>query len=62
MPSKKIEDYELVKTFESFAAMKKWIKAEHNQNENEENNTHKRHEKTFNIKHNRKQQDKYTKT
>ena len=32
MPSKKIDDYELVKTFESFAAMKKWIKAEHNQN------------------------------
>ena len=32
MPSKKIDDYELVKTFESFAAMKKWIKAEHNKN------------------------------
>ena len=32
MPSKKIDDYELVKTFESFAAMKKWIKVEHNKN------------------------------
>ena len=32
MPSKKIDDYELIKTFESFAAMKKWIKAEHNKN------------------------------
>ena len=26
------EDFELIKTFESFAAMKKWLKSEHNQN------------------------------
>jgi len=32
MPSKKVEDFELIKTFDSFAAMKKWLKSEHNQN------------------------------
>ena len=26
MPSKKIEDYELLKSFDSFSEMKKWIK------------------------------------
>ena len=32
MPSKKIENYELLKSFESFVEMKKWIKSNHNQN------------------------------
>ena len=32
MPSKKIENYELLKSFTSFAEMKKWIKENHQQN------------------------------
>ena len=32
MPSKKIEDYELLKSFDSFAEMKKWIKQNYGQN------------------------------
>jgi len=32
MPSKKIENYELLKSFESFLEMKKWIKLNYNQN------------------------------
>ena len=32
MPSKKIENYELLKSFESFSEMKKWIKLNYNQN------------------------------
>jgi ribonucleoside-diphosphate reductase alpha chain len=31
MPSKKVDNFELIKTFESFASMKKWLKSEHNQ-------------------------------
>ena len=31
MPSKAIENFELVKTFDSFPEMKKWLKNEHNQ-------------------------------
>ncbi len=31
MPSKKIEDFELIKTFNSFSEMKKWLKSEHKQ-------------------------------
>ena len=31
MPSKKIENYELIKSFDSFSEMKKWLKTEHNQ-------------------------------
>ena len=31
MPSKKVDDFELIKTFESFTLMKKWLKSEHNQ-------------------------------
>tara|TARA_B110000014_G_scaffold11996_1_gene8133 strand:+ start:346 stop:2823 length:2478 start_codon:yes stop_codon:yes gene_type:complete len=31
MPSKKIEDFDLIKTFESFSEMKKWLKTEHEQ-------------------------------
>ena len=31
MPSKKVEDFDLIKTFSSFAEMKKWLKNEHNQ-------------------------------
>ena len=31
MPSKKVADYDLIKTFDNFAEMKKWLKTEHNQ-------------------------------
>ncbi len=31
MPSKKVEDFDLIKTFSTFAEMKKWLKNEHNQ-------------------------------
>jgi len=31
MPSKKIENYELIKTFDSFPELKKWLKSEYNQ-------------------------------
>ena len=31
MPSKNIENFELIKSFETFSEMKKWLKSEHNQ-------------------------------
>jgi ribonucleoside-diphosphate reductase alpha chain len=31
MPSKKVDDYDLIKTFDNFSEMKKWLKTEHNQ-------------------------------
>ncbi len=31
MPSKKVDNFELIKTFDNFASMKKWLKSEYNQ-------------------------------